>query len=340
MALPKLTRSVPGLGALLFGFSLHSKSLFFRQVATMVTAALPISKAVQTAGVGSKPKLAVEMSGLIDKGYAFSQVLARYPHYFSDYEVAVVKAGEGSGTLDRQLQMLATELENTYFQQKALMGKLAYPILVAHCAVFIPPLVLLVQKGPSAYFHLTLGILVPFYVIMFLLLLFYRAGAQSGSFRRAFDGFLAFVPILGGVVRLMATTRLMRVLSNLTESGFLPDKAIMVATESCGNAWIAGCVMGAWRAIGDTARTSQVMTRSRVFTPTTCAMVASGEESGQMGMLMAKAGEMMEAELQSRLNMLVTVFPALMMIGVGGMVGFIVIKIFGGYNDLLKSLMP
>ena len=219
--------------AILFGVSGHNKAVFFRQLATMVQAGLPVGKAVVTAGQHSLEALTAELALLIERhGKTLSEAMAQYPYHFNRHEVALVKAGETSGQMDRQLNELAHTAELNWQLHKKITSKLVYPALVAHSAVLLPPLFLLVKDGLAAYLTTVLGMLIPAYILFGLFFFFYRYSRLSGGVRRLTDHFVASVPMLGGPHQYGARIRFFQTMANLTEAGFLPSQAIPLAADS------------------------------------------------------------------------------------------------------------
>jgi type II secretory pathway component PulF len=308
------------------GFPLKKKTVFFRQLSTMISSGLSLSRAVATAGIGTQP-LSQQMSQNIVSGNSLAQCLARYPYLFSEYEIALIDTGENSGSLDTQLKVLADELEQTYRLMQTLSAKMLYPIFVAHFAVFIPPLVLLVRDGPGAYFRLTLGTIIPIYLIVAVLATLYRLGSSTGTFRYLIDTTLAWVPVLGEVLKLLALTRFVRALAHLVEAGTLPYHAYQVASRACGNSWVRSKLYTSYRRVGADARLSEWMQNTGMFSPTVLSLVASGEETGQQGPMVAKGAEILEMEYHAKVNLIMTLLPVLMLLGVGLLVGFRVYRL-------------
>lgn len=304
----------------------------------MVAAAVGLGTAVKTAGAGTFPKLTDEMAHLINDGNPLSEVMGRYPHYFTDYEVAIVKCGEYSGTLDYQLKHLADELEKSYRLQQQLSAKCVYPMLVLHLAIFIPPLAIIVTKGLHAYLQMTLGMLIPMWIIAGIFFTMYKVASQAGFIRSAMDTILVHTPILGTPFKLLAVTRFLRTYTHLQEAGVLPNKAIDVACSSCGNAHIASVVRGTYNRMGMEARLSQVMIRSQVFPSVIGPMVATGEESGQLAPLLGKAADMIQQDMEISIHRIATVLPVVLLLFVGGIVGYRVISVFSGITSMIFNV--
>ena len=314
------------MNGLFSGFPLKYKTVFFRQLATMITSALPLDRAITTAGTGLLPQ-AKAIGQSILAGKSFSQALAAFPYLFSEYEVAMIATGETSGTLDTQLNILAKELEQTHKLVQSLKSKMLYPVFVCHFAIFVPSLVVLIKDGVEPYLRLTLGTLIPIYLVLGLLWTCYRLGTTTGTFRYVIDTFLHMVPVLGTVLKLLALTRFTRALAHLVEAGTLPYHAYQVAARACGNSWVRSRLYTSYRRVGPEGKLSQMMGLAYIFPITVTSLVESGEETGQMGPMLAKGAELLEMEYREKVNLVMTILPVLMLLGVGGLVGFRVYKL-------------
>lgn len=312
------------------GFSLQNKALFYRQLSAMVTAALSLDRAVTSAGAATL-KQAPALADRIRQGDSMAVAFSRFPNLFSEYEIEMIRSAELSGSLDRSLQILANELERSNTLQKSLMSKLAYPVLVAHMAVFVPSLVILVQSGLPAYLWATLGIIIPVYVVGLLLYVSYT----SGVLRAPLDTLMIHTPVLGSALRLLACTRFVRGMGHLVEAGTLPYHAYAVAAKACGSSWLRAHLGAGYRKVGDQGTMSQWMIASQSFTPTVTSLVHSGEETGQFGPMLNKAAELLEQDYVHKVQAVTTVLPVLALLSVGGLVGY---RCYGMIQDYLKLL--
>lgn len=304
----------------LFGFPLQKKALFFRQLATMVDAGLPIASATETAGRQTAPKVTRRLTKLISEGHPLSGAMKAFPYFFDDYEINMVLSGEQSGDLDGQLNELAASMEWSYNLRKKLMSRLAYPVLVLHAAVFIPPLFLLITQGLKAYVTVTMSIVIPAYLVAAGLWLAYRMCTMGSALRLMLDSFLANFPILGAPFRTAAKMRFLDALGKMNHAGMLPDKAIPLAANACGNRAIAVSILNANKRLGVGHSISENLAASRVFKPIEISMVATGEESGNVASLILKAAEHLRLEYESETHKLMTILPVLLLMGVGGIV--------------------
>lgn len=312
--------------AVLFGFPAQKKAIFFRQLATMVHSGLPVSRAVSTASQQGLGAIGNQMAGLIDHGSTLAEAMGRFPYHFDRYEIAMAKAGESAGQLDRQLQELAKTAEASWMLGKKITSKLIYPAVVLHAAVLLPPLFLLVKDGLAAYLKTVLLILVPIYVIVVGLLVASRLFRAQGGPRRLMDHTLCSLPVIGTPLRFAARIRFFEALGNLIEAGFLPDQAIPLAAESCGSYWLRDRVTEAWKVIGKEAPISAVLRQSRSFSMVELGLIVSGEESGRFAQTLKKAAETLRPDFDAQVHRLATVLPILLLLGVGAIVGFVAIQ--------------
>lgn len=312
--------------AVLFGLSAQKKAFFFRQLATMVNSGLPVSRAVHTSSQQGLSELGAAMALDIDHGANLNEAMSKYPYHFDEYEVAMVKAGELAGQLDHQLKELAQSAESSYALSKQISSKLVYPAVVVHGAIFLPPLFLLVKEGLEAYLTTVLMVLIPMYAVFIGAFLGYRIFRTRGGPRRLFDHVFSNLPVIAPPMRSAARIRFFEALSNLSEAGFLPDQAIPLAANSCGNYWLRDRVIEAWNVIGKESPISAVLRRSKSFSAMELGLVATGEEAGQFSFTLRKAADSLKPDFEAQVHRISTILPIVLLMIVGAIVGFIAVK--------------
>lgn len=323
----------------LFGVNGGAKAVFFRQLATMVHSGLPVGRAVKTASEIGLQRLGDSLAKLVEqKGCTLSEAMARYPYHFSRFEVALIKAGEKSGQMDRQLEELASWVELDWQMHKKITSKLLYPIIVAHSVVLLPPLFLLVKDGLAAYLWAVLSILVPAYVLGLGTVIGFRMCKLYGGPRGMLDSFLSNAPLIGEAVRYGSRIRFLRTLSSLIDAGFLPSQAVPLAADSCDNFWLRDKVLKAWETLGKEVQVSEVMRASGAFKSFELGLVVSGEEAGSFANALKRASDSLRPEYEAQVHRLMTVLPILMLVVVGGIVGFVAIKTMAGIYAPIADL--
>lgn len=315
----------------LFGVNGGTKAVFFRQLATMVHSGLPVGRAVKTASELGLRQVGTSLAQLIEKdGCTLSEAMAKHPHHFSRYEIALVRAGEKSGQLDRQLEELAKSAETSYQMHKKITSMLVYPVVVAHSVVFLPPLFLLVTQGLAAYLKTVLAIIIPAYLVVGTVMVTYRLCKQTGGPRRIMDNLLSTIPIICGPVKLGSRIRFLSTLSNLIEAGFLPSQAVPLAADSCDNFWLRDKVLMAYERLGKEVELSKVMRISGAFESFELGLVVSGEEAGSFSSSLKRAADSLRPDYEAQVHRLMTIFPVLMLFVVGGIVAVVAVKTMTG----------
>ena len=316
---------------MLFGINGGTKAVFFRQLATMIHSGLPVGRAVTTSSEVGIRRLGASLTTLIEQqGCTLSEAMSKYPYHFTRYEVALVRAGEKSGQMDRQLEELADSAEADWQMRKKVTSKLLYPVIVAHSAIVLPPLFLLVNQGLVAYLWAVLGILIPVYTVTLGLMLTYRLCKLYGGPRAFLDNLLSNIPAIAGPMRYGARIRFLRTLASLTDAGFLPSQAVPLAADSCDNYWLRDKVLEAREKLGKEVSVTEVMRASHAFSSFELGLVSTGEEAGSFGRSLRKASDSLKPEFEAQIHRLMTIVPIVMLFIVGGMVAFMAIKTMTG----------
>jgi len=323
--------------AMVFGMNSKTKAVFFRQLATMVHAGLPIGRGITTASEVGCQSVGKALTQKVEMGATLSEAMAYFPYHFSRHEIALVKAGESSGQLDRQLNELAKTAELNWQLHKKISSKLVYPVLVAHSVVLLPPLYLLVSQGVEAYLKAILTILIPAYTLIIGAFLTYRLFRQTGGPRRVADHIFSSLPILGEAGKYGARIRFLQTLSNLVEAGFIPSKAIPLAAESCDNFWLRDRVLTSYNKLGREVATSKIMKDSGGFMLFETGLVVAGEESGSFAQSLRKAAETLQPDYEAQVHRLTVVLPIIMLLIVGGLVGFMAVKTMTGLFESVNA---
>lgn len=324
--------------AILFGMNDELKAVFFRQLSTMVNAGLPVGRGVVTASEVGCKQLGLELAKLVENGKPLSEAMAHYPNHFERHEIALVKAGEASGQLDRQLDQLAGSAEKSWHMRKQIKSKMLYPIVIAHSAVMLPPLFLLVKDGLDAYVGTVLKVLVPVYLVAICSMIGYRYFRQAGGPRRLFDHLVASLPYLGEPAVYGARIRFLDVLANLIEAGFLPSQAIPLAAESCNSFWLQDRVLSTFKRLGKEVPISTVMEQSGAFRSFETGLVLTGEEAGSFVNSIKKATDALRPEYEAQIHRMMVIMPILLLFLVGGIAGYQAYSIMTGIFAPLQNI--
>lgn len=347
---------IPGLSNRV---KLKEIAVFSRQFSTMINSGLTLLRSLgilssQTSNAHFRTVID-QIRNDIESGSSLSQALGRHPKQFNRLYVAMVRAGETGGSLDRTLTSLATTIEKQVELRGKIRSAMTYPIVVL-CLVlcilsamllFIVPIFknMYTQLGgklpaPTQLLITFSNIAVhgfPFLVVgAILLVVAYRRWVRTPGGKAARDRALLRVPIFGGLIRKTAMARFSSTLSTLLSSGVPVLESLEITSETVNNVVVADGV----HAIAEGAKRGEPLTRPLqnhpVFPPMVTQMMAVGEETGALDSLLLKVSEFFEQEVQRTVDALTSLLEPLLICILGGAVGSMVISLYLPMFDIIK----
>jgi type IV pilus assembly protein PilC len=343
------------LGSLSIGSGIKSRdlTLFSRQFATMVGAGLTILRAlIILEEQAQNPKLKAvirEVASDIESGRSLSDALEKHPKVFDRLYISMVRAGEIGGVLEMTLQRIASSLEARDALKRKVKSAMAYPTVVLIFAILaatgmilwlvpvfqnmykdidgaeLPKitqfLVGLSEKGRKHFYLIPVVFATPVFAFRFWV------GRESG--RRQWDRIKLRLPMkVGPIVQKIALARFARTLSSLIASGVPMMQAVQITGDSSGNSVIEDAMDDIIRSIEEGRSFSEPLRRHAIFPTMIEQMAAIGEETGKMDAMLEKVAEFYEDEVDASVKSLTSVIEPIMMIFVGGIVGFVIISLY------------
>jgi type IV pilus assembly protein PilC len=330
----------------------RSLQVFSRQLATMIEAGVNVVSAFATLEQQTEDRyLAQVISELrsdVEAGMGLSQAFARHPKVFDKLFVAMIEAGESSGTLDTVLDRIAAQIEKQASIKRKVKSALVYPIVVLSFATLVLAFMLLfiIPVFKKVYDQLGghLPKLTQFVIAVsngfrgywFVIIPLIAAGVygfirwkQSERGRPIWDRFKLKVPMrIGDVVQKIALARFSRTLSSLVSAGVDIIKALEITAGTAGNWVVERAVENVRVRVQEGAPISQPIAEDAVFPPMVSQMVRIGEETGELDKMLSKVADFYEDEVDVSIASLTSIIEPVMMIGVGFMVGTIVISMY------------
>jgi len=327
-------------------------ALFARQLATMLTAGIPMVQAFEIIGVGhDKPavqKLVLAIKADIETGNTLHQSLAKHPLYFDDLFVNLVEAGEHAGALETVLDKIATYKEKTEALKKKIKKALFYPAAVLAVAVIVTVILLLfvipqfedLFKGFGAdlpaftQFVIDLsrwmqahGWLVLIIVVgaAFTFSYFYK---RSRSMRQFLDRVSLQIPVIGPILKKAAIARFARTLSTMFAAGVPLVEAMKSVAGATGNIIYQDAVLRMRDEIATGLRMQRAMENTGLFPNMVVQMIAVGEESGSLDEMAGKVADFYEADVDAAVDGLSSLLEPLIMVILGVLVGGLVIAMY------------
>ena len=347
---------IPGLGARV---KQKEIAIFARQFATMVNAGLTLLRSLIILGEQTENKVLAaavnEVRTDVEAGASLSQAMSKHPKCFNRMFVAMVRAGETAGVLDTVL----IELADTIEKQVALRGKiksaLTYPVavfglvlcIVSAMLMFVVPIFKSLFKQLGGTLPLPTLILIRMssdFVKGFPILLVLTVGGTVAlrkwiakpTGRGVWDRFKLRLPIFGRLVRKTAITRFARTLAVLLRSGVPILEALEITADTVGNAVVADAIHDVQSAVktGDTM--ARPLGGHKVFPPMVVQMLAVGEETGAVDLMLTKIADFYDREVEALVDSLTSLLEPLLMVVLGGTVGSMVISLYLPLFNIIK----
>jgi type IV pilus assembly protein PilC len=327
-------------------------AVFSRQLATMMSAGIPMVQAFEIIGNGhekpSMQKLVLDVKGTIEGGSTLHDSLAKHPLYFDDLFVNLVEAGEQAGALETLLDKIATYKEKTEALKKKIKKAMFYPAAVLAVAIIVSVILLIfvipqfesLFKGFGAdlpaftqmvvnmskfmqHEGWILGIIVGGSVYSFLY--FHK---RSRNMRRALDRMMLKFPIIGPILIKSAIARFARTLSTMFAAGVPLVEAMQSVAGATGNIVYEEATLRMKDEVATGQRLQRAMENTGLFPNMVVQMIAVGEESGSLDTMSSKVAEFYEAEVDNAVDSMSSLMEPMIMTVLGVLVGGMVIAMY------------
>ncbi len=322
-----------------------------RQLETLLSAGVPFIQTLITLEKQTEnPSLRdaiVEIRQDVEAGSSFSDALAKHPKIFSKLYVSMIRAGETAGILDEILNRLAALAEHDAETRARVKAAVRYPLIVvvAIVAAFIFLVSFVIPKFAAIFAQFKTELPLPTRVLIginyaiqhywYFIVLGIGALVWGGvtyvrtpQGRWHWDRLKLKLPIFGILFRKVALSRFARVFSALQKSGLSMMLTLGIAGEIVGNVVIARAV----EEMRESLRTGKgivlPMEASKLFPPLVVQMVAVGEETGQLDVMLNKVSDYYDMDVEYALKNLSTMLEPILLLFVGGMVLFLALGVF------------
>lgn len=334
---------------------------FTRQLSTMVSAGLPIARALevlaaQTANARMK-KILMECLRDVEGGTSLSNAFSRFPDEFSPTYQALVKAGESSGKLDEVLLRLADTMEADRELKSQFKSAMVYPIIVfaSMVGVFVMMMVFVIPKLAAMYESLNVELPTVTKVMInasdgfihyWYLVIIAVAGAFFGikSFMATPVGHklkseLAFkFPVFGRINKLKELAQFTRTLGLLVSAAIPIVEALNIVGNVAGNDQVKKASREAAETVEKGNSLSNYLKSNPIFPPIIGQMSSVGEETGKLDEVLNRVAEYFDSETGHAVKGLSAAMEPLILILLGGMVGVLIISIITPIYKITSAL--
>ena len=336
---------------------------FTRQMSTLQDAGLPILRSLRILEGQTKPGVLKNALGEIiedvEAGSTLSEAMEKHPKAFDRLYVYTVRAGEAGGVLDQILSKLAEFMEKAMALKRRVVGAMVYPTLVIGVTVIIligimwgivpkfeeifakfdipgglPPLtqgLIDVSRAIRIYWYLIPLIPAGIYLIFWGI-------RRSSAGRRTLDWIKMKTPIVGSIANRQAIANFARTLGTLIASGVPILEALNITRETIGNAVVSKALGEVHDSIREGESIAGPLRESGVVDPIVVNMVDVGEETGELDQMLIKVADTYDEEVDHLVGSLTSALEPVMIVFLGGSIGFIVVALFLPLVKLIQTV--
>jgi type IV pilus assembly protein PilC len=341
------------------GIDMRELSVFSRQFATLVSSGMPMLRTLHTLEEQTQDeRIKAAIGGLradVEAGSTLEQAMERHPEVFDRLYRAMVRSGEESGRLEDALDRIAYQVEKSDSLRRQVKSAMMYPllifgfaavVLIAVVAFVIPVFVGIFEQigeeNPEEKSSLPLPtqicvtasdaitgywfILIPGLIVGFVAFFKWKRTEKG---KEIWDRFVLRLPAqIGDVIQKVALARWSRTFSGSVAAGVPMLQAIKLTGETSGNIVLEQAMEDVYASVKRGGSLAGPIEQNAIFPAMVGHMVAVGEETGQLEHMLAKIADFYEAEVDAKVKALTSLIEPLMIVFVGGVVGFIVIAMY------------
>jgi type IV pilus assembly protein PilC len=325
--------------------------IFCRQFSTMIDAGLPIIQCLDILQAQQDNKTFKKMlkhiKSSVESGQTLAESLKKYPDQFDELFVNMVAAGEAGGILDVILRRLSTYMEKAAKLKAQVKGAMTYPIVTLVIALIVVAVILVFVIPVFEEMFADFGHALPIptqiviamsefvqgnilYIIggMVLFLFAFRRFLKTEKGRAFFDDKMLKLPVVGILIRKVAVAKFTRTMGTMLASGVAILEALDIVAKTAGNKTIENALYRVRTSIAEGQTIADPLSRTGVFPPMVCQMIAVGESTGAVDSMMEKIADFYEEEVDQAVDNLTSMIEPFMLVFLGITIGGLVISMY------------
>ena len=342
--------------------SLAEKINFVENLSVMLKAGISISRCLQILVKQTHNArfrgILTDVYNQVQQGKGLSEAMAKYPAVFPNIVISMVKVGELSGSLNKSLEYLSTQLQREAELKSKTKGAMIYPAVICSAmfiiglfmAIFVLPSLVSVFKQFGNQLPLSTRIVINFSDFMsahaFLVIGGLAAVVaavvailKTRGGQRAFDVFLLNFMMVNTVIKKINLARFARILSSLLKSGIPIVQGLEVAGDSLGNIPYQELVS---KAAGE-VKLGKPLAESlgkdeKLFPVLVVQMIQVGEESGTVQEILEQLAMHYEAEVDDTLKNMSSIIEPLLLLVIGAVVGLLAVALIAPIYSISESI--
>lgn len=343
------------------GVPMKDRVVFMRQLATMISAGLPLSQAL---GIleqqAENPRFKNILSAVladVNGGVGLSQAFAKYRDSFDEITISLIEAGESSGNLESILERVATEMEERKKLQEKVKSAFTYPAVISVVVIIVVAILVTVLVPAMKEIYDEFDADLPFvtqllvdvsdFVVGYWWVILSAIGIAAVGIKgyldteagkKALHVLLLKLPVFGPLMTKIQITQFTRILSLLLKSGMSIVDALDLTAKSLSNLHFREALMEAKKEVSKGVPMAVPLSRSEYIPLIVSQMVGVGEESGEIDVVLEKMSDYYNSEVEVMTANLTTLLEPLILAVMGGIIGFVAFAVYMPMFSLVEVI--
>lgn len=335
---------------------------FTRNISSMIQAGLPLTRSLSVIERQTRNQylktIVVSIRDDINKGKQLNEALEAFPKVFSKLYTSMVRAGEEGGQLADTLQTLSTQMERSSTLKKKVKGAMMYPSIVFSVMIIIGVLMMIFVVPSITATFTSLNVELPMttqviiatsdfmsghpvlviggiigVVVAWIMFVRTRVGTRMWHF------VAIRIPVIGIMVREVNAARTARTLASLLKSGVDVINAILITRDVVQNVYYKDILEEAAQRVEKGQPLSEIfIERTKQYPILVGEMIAVGEETGKIAQMLEELAQFYENEVDQKTKDLSTIIEPILMVVIGGGVGFFALAMIAPIYSLSDSI--
>lgn len=325
--------------------------IFARQFSTMIDAGLPLLQCLEILySQQENPTFKKQLKHIkesVESGETFADALKKHPKTFNELFINMISAGEAGGILDVILQRLSAYAEKMAKLKKQVKGAMTYPAITLAVAVIVVGVILVFVIPVFEKMFADMGSALPVptqmvvglsnfvvghigWMILGLIgaVFLFRQTYKSKKGRIFLDDMFLRLPVIGILIRKVAVAKFTRTTATMISSGVSILEALDIVGKTAGNKIIEFAISDVKVGISEGRSMADPLLESGVFPSMVCSMIAVGESTGALDVMMTKIADFYDDEVDQAVKNLTDMIEPFMLVFLGVVVGGLVIAMY------------
>lgn len=341
--------------------SLKDKVVLMRQLSTMITAGLPIAQSLKTLEEQAKKsnikKILTQTVSDIEGGSQLSVAFSRFPETFSSLDITLIASGETSGTLDKALARLATQLEKQQSITRKIRGAFVYPSFVIAVVIIVAAIMVVyvmpqmedlyksfdaelpfITKALISISHFTARF-APFIIVILIGLgVWLRMAVRRPAGKKIWDNFKISAYPINILLQKMYMARLSRTLSGLIASGVPLLDSLAITAKAIGNVVYEDIIKASAKKVKSGTALSETLKNDHLIPPVVPQMIGVGERTGELDSMLENMANYFEEEVDSAVKSISNLIEPMIIVLLALVIGVMLVAIMMPIYSIGKIL--